>query len=384
MKRITAIFFLACIVAACNPGARTDSTQYIEGKHITSSNGMVVSAHFQGSQAGTMILQKGGNAVDAAVATGFALSVCYPAAGNIGGGGFMLVRTAGGEYDLIDYREKAPMEASRDMYLDSAKNVNGHLSTETHLAAGVPGSVDGLIKVHGKYGRLKFREVIQPAIDLARNGFILTPEQAQGMNWNSEIFRRRNPSGCDFVKESGWKAGDTLRQPMLAETLERIQKYGRAGFYSGKTAELIVDEMKRGNGIISAGDLQQYSSEFRKPLSAGYRNYRIVTCPPPSAGGIILLQMLGMVESFPLNNYEFHSSEMVHLIAEAERRAFADRAEYAGDADFVKVPVDGLLNREYLTGRMSDFDVDESITLFRNYTQERSGIMKSQRQHIIQ
>ncbi len=224
MKRITVIISLACIIAACNPGTKTDSAQYIEGKHITADNGMVVSAHFQGSQAGAMILKQGGNAVDAAVATGFALAVCFPAAGNIGGGGFMLIRTAGGEYDLIDYREKAPLEASRDMYLDSAENVIGRLSTETHLAAGVPGSVDGLIKVHEKYGRLRFREIIQPAIDLARNGFILTPEQAQGMNWNSKVFLSRNPSGCAFIKESGWKAGDTLRQPELAETLERIQQ----------------------------------------------------------------------------------------------------------------------------------------------------------------
>jgi gamma-glutamyltranspeptidase/glutathione hydrolase len=356
MKRITVIISLACIIAACNPGTKTDSAQYIEGKHITADNGMVVSAHFQGSQAGAMILKQGGNAVDAAVATGFALAVCFPAAGNIGGGGFMLIRTAGGEYDLIDYREKAPLEASRDMYLDSAENVIGRLSTETRLAAGVPGSVDGLIKVHEKYGRLRFREIIQPAIDLARNGFILTPEQAQGMNWNSKVFLSRNPSGCAFIKESGWKAGDTLRQPELAETLERIQQNGRAGFYSGKTAELIVKEMKKGGGIISADDLRQYSSEFRKPLSSIYRNYRVVTCPTPSAGGIILLQILEMVESFPLNEFEFHSSEMVHLITEAERRAFADRAEYAGDADFVNVPVAGLLNGEYLAGRISDFD----------------------------
>ena len=356
MKRITVIITLACLVSACNHGKKTEHTQYIEGKHITADQGMVVSAHPQGSQAGIQVLQQGGNAVDAAVATGFALAVCYPAAGNIGGGGFMLIRTAGREYDLIDYREKASLEASRDMYLDSTENVNGQLSTETHLAAGVPGSVDGLIKVHQKYGRLKFRQVIQPAIDLAGNGFILTPEQAQGLNWNTEIFMRRNPSGCAFIKESGWKAGDTLRQPELAATLERIRDHGRDGFYSGLTAELIVDEMKRGNGIISDNDLEQYTSEFRKPLSSEYRNYRIVTCPPPSAGGIILLQLLEMVENFPLDKFKFHSSEMVHLITEAERRVFADRAEYAGDADFVKVPVDGLLNRDYLAGRMSDFN----------------------------
>jgi gamma-glutamyltranspeptidase/glutathione hydrolase len=356
MKRKPVIIAFICLSISCNQGTTTDNIQFLEGKHITASNGMVVSAHPQGSRAGIMILQQGGNAVDAAVATGFALAVCYPAAGNIGGGGFMLLRTSGGEYDLIDFREKAPLGSSKDMYLDSAGNVNGILSTDTHLAAGVPGSVDGLIRVHQKYGRLKFSKVIQPAIDLAIKGFILTPEQAEGLNWNSGIFKSRNPSGCAFVRESGWKAGDTLVQPDLAATLERIRDHGREGFYSGRTAELIVSEMKRGNGIISAADLEQYSSEFRKPLSSGYRNYTIVTCPPPSAGGIILLQLFAMVENFPLGAFGFRSSEMVHLIAEAERRAFADRAEYAGDADFIRVPVKGLLNREYLTGRMSDFN----------------------------
>lgn len=360
MKKIPAIIILLSLVSSCNQGNRTDKLQYIEGKHITASNGMVVSAHPQGSRAGIMILQQGGNAVDAAVATGFALAVCYPAAGNIGGGGFMLIRNSAGEYDLIDFREKAPLGSSRDMYLDSAGNVNSILSTNTHLAAGVPGSVDGMIRLHEKYGRLKFKKVIQPAIDLARNGFILTPEQAQGFNWNSEIFKSRNPSGCAFIKESGWKAGDTLIQPDLAITLESIRDHGREGFYSGRTAELIVREMKRGNGIISASDLDQYRSEFRKPLSSKYRGCMIVTCPPPSSGGITLLQLLGMVEKFQLNESGFNSTGNIHLIAEAERRAFADRAEYAGDPDFVRVPVEGLLNRKYLEDRMADFNENKA------------------------
>lgn len=356
MKRILIIITLAGIITGCNHKSVSENSKLVQGRSITSENGMVVSAHFQGSQTGALILQKGGNAVDAAVATGFALAVCYPGAGNIGGGGFMLIRTSTGDYDLIDYREKAPLKASRDMYLDDGKNVIEELSTETHLAAGVPGSVDGLLKVHEKYGRLKLSEVIQPAIDLARNGFILTDEQAQSLNRNSGTFRMRNPSGCAFIKESAWNTGDTLKQPELAETLERIRDDGRKGFYSGITAELIVNEMKRGNGIISQGDLDQYNSQFRKPLTSNYRNYNVITCPLPSAGGIILLQLLGIVEKYPLDNLGFHSSEMIHLIAEAERRAFADRAEYTGDEDFVNVPVEGLIDRGYLEERFSDFN----------------------------
>jgi gamma-glutamyltranspeptidase/glutathione hydrolase len=355
MKRIQILIFTTILISGCDSGNISVNRQPVEGHSIITDNGMVVSAHSQGSQTGVMVLQKGGNAVDAAVATGFALAVCYPAAGNIGGGGFMLIRTAGGECDLIDFREKAPGNASKDMYLDDEKNVIDELSTETHLAAGVPGAVDGLIKVHSKYGRMKFSEVIQPAIDLARNGFILTAEQARSLNWNSETFRQRNPGGCAFLKDSGWSTGDTLRQPELAATLERIRDKGREGFYSGKTAELIVNEMKRGNGIISALDLEQYSSIFRKPLSSAYRGYNVITCPPPSAGGIILLQLLKMVEDHPLGSFGFHSAEMIHLITEAERRAFADRAEYAGDVDFVKVPVEGLLDKKYLKERFSDY-----------------------------
>jgi gamma-glutamyltranspeptidase/glutathione hydrolase len=350
MKRVLVIIMAAIVFYSCNTKTGPDNQKIIEGHSIISEHGMVVSAHPQGSRIGVSVLEKGGNAVDAAVATGFALAVCFPAAGNIGGGGFMLIRSADGKYDLIDCREKAPLNASRDMYLDPEKNIIAELSTETHLATGVPGSVDGMIKIHAKHGKLSFREVIQPAIELARNGCILTKEQAEGLNLNSNIFRLRNPSGCAFIKESGWNAGDTLRQPDLAETLERIRDYGREGFYSGKTAELIVNEMKRGNGIISASDLEQYSSEFRKPLSTGYRNYNVITCPPPSAGGIIMFQILKMIENFPLNEWGFHSVKMIHLIAEAERRAFADRAKYGGDADFVIVPVNGLLATDYLAG----------------------------------
>ncbi|OFY65098.1 MAG: gamma-glutamyltransferase [Bacteroidetes bacterium RBG_13_43_22] len=317
---------------------------------------MVVSAHPQGSRIGVQVLQEGGNAIDAAVATGFALAVCYPEAGNIGGGGFMVLRKSDGSSDVIDFREKAPLVASRDMYLSGDGNVVEGLSTETHLAAGVPGSVDGLIRIHSKYGKLRFRKVIQPAIDLARNGYSLTEEQARSLNGNKEYFIQKNKNIPEFVKDSLWKEGDVLKQEDLACTLERIRDFGRDGFYSGKTAELMITEFKRGNGIITQEDLDRYESLFRKPLVTEYKGYRLITVPPPSGGGIILFQLLGIVESYPLSEWGFHSVNAIHLITEAERRVYADRAEYSGDQDFVNVPVEGLLDSEYLKGRLDDFD----------------------------
>ena len=353
-NRIVISFFAILLITGCHE----TPSHVITGRNITAEHGMVVSAHPEASKTGISILQKGGNAIDAAVATEFALAVCYPEAGNIGGGGFMLIRMNDGSTDVIDYREKAPLGASRDMFLDEKGNLTEGSSTETRLAAGVPGTVDGMIRVHEKYGRLSFREIIQPAIDLATKGFPVTEGQAKTFNSNREYFLRMNASRPAFVKDGEWKAGDILRQPELAATLERIRDNGRDGFYSGKTAEMIINEMKRGNGIISARDLDEYEAVFRKPLSGEYRGYRIISIPPPSSGGIILLQLLGMMEPWSLREAGFHSLKTVHLIAEAEKRAFADRAEYAGDPDFVRVHADILLDPEYLKRRFIDFDLN--------------------------
>ena len=353
-NRIVISFFAILLITGCHE----TPSHVITGRNITAEHGMVVSAHPEASKTGISILQKGGNAIDAAVATEFALAVCYPEAGNIGGGGFMLIRMNDGSTDVIDYREKAPLGASRDMFLDEKGNLTEGSSTETRLAAGVPGTVDGMIRVHEKYGRLSFREIIQPAIDLATKGFPVTEGQAKTFNSNKEYFLRMNASRPAFVKDGEWKAGDILRQPELAATLERIRDNGRDGFYSGKTAEMIINEMKRGNGIISARDLDEYEAVFRKPLSGEYRGYRIISIPPPSSGGIILLQLLGMMEPWSLREAGFHSLKTVHLIAEAEKRAFADRAEYAGDPDFVRVHADILLDPEYLKRRFIDFDLN--------------------------
>jgi gamma-glutamyltranspeptidase / glutathione hydrolase len=366
MIRNIIIYVLSAVVLFnCKTTLNQVKPAVSEGHYIVTDSGMVVSAHPESSRIGIAVLRKGGNAVDAAVATEFALAVCYPEAGNIGGGGFMLIREADGKTDLIDYREKAPLKASKNMYLDASGNAVEGMSTETHLASGVPGTVDGMLNVHAKYGLLSFKEVIQPAIDLARNGFQVTVDQAADFNNNRERFINRNISTPAFVKNQSWKEGDTLKQPDLARTLERIRDYGRDGFYSGTTARLVVKEMQRGNGIITEHDLAGYNSLFRDPVSADYRGYKITSASLPSGGGIILLQVLGMIESYDLKQTGFHTWQSVHLIVEAEKRAFADRSKYLGDPDYNEVPVDKLLNSGYLHERMNNFTMDSAIPSLR-------------------
>jgi gamma-glutamyltranspeptidase / glutathione hydrolase len=356
MNKFITILLSLIALSGCSIKSGKEKNTFIEGKNIIVDSGIVVSAHIQSSRIGVSILQKGGNAVDAAVATEFALAVCYPEAGNIGGGGFMLIRTADGKTDVIDYREKAPANASRNMYLDSTGKVLQGLSTNTHLASAVPGTVDGMIKAHSEYGRISFSEVIQPAIDLAEKGFPVSEKQAEDFNSNRKTFLERNGFIPAFVKDSAWKEGDILIQRDLAETLKRIRDNGRNGFYSGKTARLISKEMKRGNGIVSEQDLKEYRSVSRISMKADYKGYRIITVPPPSSGGIILIQLLKMTDPYAIKDWGFNSPETVHLIAEAEKRAFADRSEYLGDPEFIKIPVGQLINKKYLIDRMSTFN----------------------------
>lgn len=352
------LFALLILISLSGCSGNTGLEKYtlIQGKGIMADNGMVVSAHPQSSLIGAKILQAGGSAVDAAVATEFALAVCYPEAGNIGGGGFMVIRLADGKTDVIDYRERAPLMASRDMYLDKAGNVAEGLSTDTHLASGVPGTVDGMINAHSKYGVLPFKDVIQPAIDIAEKGFPLTKEQAARLNAAKSIFIFRNASKPAFVNDIVWNEGDTLIQSDLAETLRLIRDKGRDGFYSGKTARLIVREMRRGNGIISEQDLKEYKSVIREPVTTDYKGFRVITVPPPSSGGIILVQLLEMTEPFPVREWGFHSYKSIHLFAEAERRSFADRSEYLGDPEYMNVKSNQLMNRDYLLKRMITFN----------------------------
>ncbi|HLL44030.1 MAG TPA: gamma-glutamyltransferase, partial [Segetibacter sp.] len=293
--------------------------------------------------------------IDAVIATQLALAVVYPGAGNIGGGGFMVARLHDGTKLAFDYRETAPAKASRDMYLDEKGNAQSNLSQYGHLASGVPGTISGLF-AGMKYAKLSFRKLIQPAIDLAERGFTLTTAEAAKLNNAQDAFKKYNTVIPVFVKEGGWKAGDTLLQKDLANTLKRIRDKGAAGFYEGETAKLITAEMQRGNGLISLDDLKNYKTKKRKPIEFDYKGYRIVSMPPPSSGGVLLWQMLKMVEKRPLASYGFETVKSVQLMTEAERRAYADRAEHLGDPDFWKVPLKEMTSEAYLTKRMADYD----------------------------
>jgi gamma-glutamyltranspeptidase / glutathione hydrolase len=331
------------------------SQSYEIKKTAESSKGMVVSAHPLASKAGADVLGKGGNAFDAAVAVQLALAVVYPGAGNIGGGGFLLARTKEGKIIILDYREKAPLKAHRNIYLDKKGNVLDKLSAEGRLAVGVPGTVDGIFSTL-RFTKLPFEELINPAIELAEKGFEITEREAAQLNDQRQLFLKHNSHPTAFVKKEDWKVGDILIQRDLAKTLIRIKQKGRAGFYEGKNARLLVQEMKRGNGIITKGDLKNYSTAEREAIEFKYKNFQIISLPPPSAGGIILRQIFGMMEQFPVSKWGHQDPRYVHLIAECERRAYADRAEYLGDPDFVKVPVNELTDPEYIKKRISDFN----------------------------
>ncbi|MDZ7876288.1 MAG: gamma-glutamyltransferase [Saprospiraceae bacterium] len=340
-------------------------TDYVSHKTVIADKAVVSAAHPLASQVGLAIIRKGGNAVDAAIAVQFALAVVYPRAGNLGGGGFMVYRSGDGkDISTLDFREKAPAKAFADMYLDDKKNVIEGKSQRGHLASGVPGTVDGCRKMFEKYSKLKdWKKLVQPAVDLAKNGFGITEAEANRLNNAKASFIKFNTQPVVFVKKDTtmrWKKGDILKQTDLGATLERIRDNGEAGFYEGKTADLIVAEMQRGNGWITKEDLKNYESSWRKPLVGKYRGHEIITMPPPSSGGIALLQLLGTMENYPLSNYGFHSVEATHLIIEAERRAYADRAEFLGDPDFWQVPTSKLLSPNYIKSRMTDFNTSKA------------------------
>jgi gamma-glutamyltranspeptidase/glutathione hydrolase len=319
-------------------------------------NGMVVCAYPLASQVGVDILKKGGNAVDAAVAVQFALAVTLPEAGNVGGGGFMVYRGANGQTNTLDFREKAPSVASTNMYLDAQGNPVPDMSLYTHMASGVPGSVDGMIEAHKKYGKLPWAVLVQPAIDLATDGFKITKNLANNLNRTQEEFKKYNPGKSYFIKDTPWQQGNLLVQTDLAKTLTYIRDKGREGFYGGVVADELIAEMKKGNGIMSKADLQNYHAVWRKAIIGDYKGYKIITMPPPSSGGIALLQLLKSVESYPLHRWGCNQDSTVQLIVEAERRVYADRSKYLGDPDFYKVPVDSLLNPGYITARMKNFN----------------------------
>ncbi|RSK46851.1 gamma-glutamyltransferase [Hymenobacter rigui] len=355
-------FLLLTALAACTtaqpttnapaPGAAILATPIPAATPVVAAKAMVVSAHPEATRIGVEILQKGGNAYDAAVAVQFALAVALPVAGNIGGGGFLLYRGADGQEGALDFRETAPAAASRDMYLDAQGNVIPNLSTLGHLAAGVPGTVAGMWVLHQKLGKLPWKDVVQPAVDLAAKGLKLTEKEAAGLNNQHDTFARLNP-GSAYLKAGSWAAGEVIQYPDLARTLGRIRDQGKAGFYEGPTADLLVAEMQRGKGIITRQDLLKYEPKWRTPLHGQYRGYEVLTFPPPSSGGVALLQMLQMLEPYNLGQAGWHSPQATHWITEAQRRVYADRATYLGDPDFGRVPVPQLLEKNYNKQRMA-------------------------------
>jgi gamma-glutamyltranspeptidase/glutathione hydrolase len=345
---------LTLVLLSCMASAQINPYQYTINKMANGSKGAVSSAHPLASQVGLEILKKGGNAFDAAIATQLALAVVYPGAGNIGGGGFLVAYTNKGKAISIDYREKAPGSASRDMYLDKDGNPLLNLSQNGHLASGVPGTVAGLFASH-QYGKLGFAALIQPAIELAEKGFAITAAEARSLNGSKSAFEKYNTVRPAFVKDKAWRAGDTLMQKDLAATLSRIRDNGMKGFYEGETAKLITEEMKRGGGKISLEDLKNYTAAERDPIIFDYKGHTVIGMPMPSSGGLLMQQMMKMIEDRDIASMGFHSPAAVQLMIEVERRAYADRAEFMGDKDFVKVPVKTLSSDAYLKERMKDF-----------------------------
>ena len=336
-------------------GIGQEQTKYTIQKNITCQNAAVVSAHPLASQEGIAILKQGGNAVDAAIAMQLVLSVVYPQAGNIGGGGFMVAHLKNGKNIAIDFREKAPIRAGRDMYLDAKGEPVKLLSEDGQLSAGIPGTIAGLFAAL-KYARLPFEKLIEPAIRLAENGFAITDRQARSLDSVSKKMIQNNSLPVAFVKDKPWVGGDILVQKELANTLKRIRDQGQKGFYEGETARLIIAEMARGKGIISLEDLKNYTAVERTAMEFDYKKYHVITMPLPSSGGIILQQMLKMIEEKNAGAMKFHTAASVQLMIEIERRAFADRGEFLGDPDFVKVPVKTLVSAPYLKEKMKDFE----------------------------
>ncbi len=361
--RVTAMFLAVMpYLAACSSSqtassaatqaATATSVQLPEGDAagVPSRTGLVVSTSSIASNVGADILHRGGNAVDAAVATAFALAVTHPTAGNIGGGGFMVVRLANGETAAIDYREKAPLASTPTMYLDSTGKIDRGLTAAGYLAPGVPGTVRGMEVAHKRFGKLPWRDVVMPAVELAEKGFVMTDGFARGLN--SEVNGRMSrfpASVAAYGKPGGgqWAGGERLILTDLAKTLQAIATNGADGFYSGWVADAIADDMRANGGIITRADLAQYEAKVRVPVKGMYRGHEIISMPPPSSGGVAMIQMLNILENFDLKAQGRNSPETMHLMIEAMRRAFLDRARHLGDPDFSDIPVQRLTSKEY-------------------------------------
>lgn len=362
--KLSILTFVSVTLMSCG-GAKNNLVENASsGKTAIANEGMIVSAHPEATKAGLEVLEQGGNAVDAMVAVHFALAVVYPSAGNLGGGGFMMYRDHDGNMSSLDFREKAPSNAYEGMYLDKDGNVIEGESLYGQKASGVPGSVDGMLKAHEKFGTLPLATLIAPSIKLAKKGFYVTAKQAGNYNDLQDDFIKynRNPDKVTLVKNEKWKVGDLLIQKDLGETLERIKKNGRAGFYEGKTAELLVAEMKAGNGIITLNDLKNYESVWREPVQGNYRGYKVYSMAPSSSGGIALIQLLKMSEHFPISEFGLKSAKTIHLMTEIERRVYADRAKHLGDSDFWDVPVKALLDDNNIAERVGQISLTKATS----------------------
>jgi gamma-glutamyltranspeptidase / glutathione hydrolase len=344
--RLCAPALVVALIVSAPVAPRSASREPVHARH-----GIVGSTERNASAAGVEILRAGGNAIDAAVAVGFALAVTHPEAGNLGGGGFMVIRLADGKATTIDYREVAPAKATRDMFLDEQGNAVAERSRLGPLAAGVPGSVAGLLYAHKQYGRLPLAKVIAPAIGLAREGFAVSWEMARSFETASPKLSKFPASVAAFFGSDGVPPaeGERLVQPDLAKTLTLIAKGGADAFYRGATADLIAREMDASGGLVTRSDLAAYAPKERAPVTGTFRDYQIVSMPPPSSGGVALIELLNILEGFPLAIYGQNASRTIHLMVEAERRVYADRSEWLGDPEFFPVPLPGLLSKAYAT-----------------------------------
>jgi len=352
MNKISLLLVTGILLMCCRKNTIQDKREKSRG--FIAENAMVVSAREEASKIGLDIMKLGGNAFDAMVATDLALLVSYPVAGNIGGGGFMVFRMADGTTGALDYREMAPISATKNMYLDQEGKVVSDKSKTGALAIGVPGTIAGLFEIHNKFGTISIEKLIQPAINLANNGVVITLAQAKRLNQHKVSFRNVNQRRILYDKQ--WRAGDTIKNPLLAKTLERIKTEGRDGFYKGKTADFIVNKVQNLGGIITTEDLENYNVKWRDPIIFNYNDHKIISMPPPSSGGICLAQILKTIEPFNISQYKHNSSKYIQLIVEAERRSYADRAYFLGDPDFVDIPTDSLTSNKYLSQRMKSFN----------------------------